>query len=346
MSLSGILKSTIKKPLEFTAARFGAHRRKGENRLWILMYHRILPKTDSRYTTEEPGMIVEPDTFRQHLQQLKALFTVVSLSDWVDRQQAGKSLPSHACAITFDDGWADNYQYAYPIIQQEQVPATLFAVSDMIGTNLSFWPNRLARLLNNATFNQLEQLPWLSSTIGKSGAMKGNSNLPVKTQLEPALLASIVNSFKTFPDSQLIQWLTEAEHMLSIAAKDSPDLVSWQQLQAMSDSGLVEIGSHTSNHFRLQQSLVANAMESEIIDSKQRLQDRLNKQVNLFCYPNGDTCSAALKTVAQHYKAAVTTQRGINSSTNFRANQLMRIGMHQDVSGTNTQFQARLANWY
>jgi len=226
------------------------------------------------------------------------------------------------------------------------VPVTLFAVSDMIGTNLSFWPNRLANLLNNAAYDQLEALPWLTAAISQLSAMQVSSNLPVQAQLTPELLAKIVHSFKSFPDSQLIQWLTEAEHKLSIAPKESPDLVSWEQLKTMSDSDLVEVGSHTCNHIRLQQSLNIDTMESEIIDSKLQLQDRLNRPVNLFCYPNGNTCPAALKKVTQHYKAAVTTQRGINNATHFRANQLLRIGMHQDASNTNTLFQSRLASWY
>ena len=87
-------------------------------------------------------------------------------------------------------------------------------------------------------------------------------------------------------------------------------------------------------------------MASEIIDSQQRLQDELNKPVDLFCYPNGDVCPEAIELVRHHYKAAVTTKRGINSNAGTDLHQLMRIGIHQDISNTATKFQSRLANWF
>ncbi|MFT5548301.1 MAG: hypothetical protein ACI9CO_000215, partial [Candidatus Azotimanducaceae bacterium] len=96
-SLSSALKNTIKTPIEKLAATLGPHRRQGKPSLWILMYHRILPVSDPRYHNEEPGMIVEPETFREHIRQLKQLFTIMPLSEWIERQRNGKSLPTNCC---------------------------------------------------------------------------------------------------------------------------------------------------------------------------------------------------------------------------------------------------------
>ncbi len=334
--LAHTIKNLIKIPIEKLSAQYGPHQRSGGNKLWILMYHRILPQSDPRYSKEEPGMIVEPETFLEHINQLKQLFTILPLSEWIHRSQMGQPLPDNACAITFDDGWADNYEYAFPIIQEQQIPTTLFAVSHMIGTNRQFWPNRLAELLKTATAEQLLSLPWLSTLVPPTA----------ETTFNKELLSSIVNQLKVNPDHLIHEWLANAEQQLDIEPATDQALVNWQQLKEMSDSGLVEIGSHTCNHTRLQDNLDHQIIESEIAASQLRLQEELNQPIDLFCYPNGDVSPAALAAVRKHYKAAVTTQRGINSGANNDHHQLLRIGVHQDISNTSNRFQARLANWF
>ena len=294
------------------------------------MYHRILPQHDPRYEGEEPGMIVEPHTFQQHLKQIKHLFTPMHLSEWVDRQQKGLTLPNKACAITFDDGWVDNYEYALPIIEQEQVPITLFAVSDMIGTQREFWPNQISTLVNTRSYEELLELPWLKPHLG--GAKPNTQDQ----------LSELIHSLKQHNDEQIFHWLSET----TIPTHDNNHLMSWQQLKQMSQSPLIEIGSHTCNHFRLNSQLSEEVLSAEIINSKNRLDDELSQQTQLFCYPNGDTCSKAIDLVGTHYQAAVTTKSGINKANAINLQQLTRIGIHEDVSNTATRFQARLANWF
>lgn len=332
MTLSRLVKSCLKFPLELGAANFGQHRfDSSDPRLWIMMYHRILPKSDPRYSIEEPGMIVEPETLRMHLQVLKSEFTIISLSEWIFRKKNCKPLPKKACAITFDDGWLDNYEYAWPILQQEQVPATLFAVPGMIETSLDFWPNRIAILLQQP-IEKLKSIEWLSELIDKQTNSRETS-------------AQVIDSLKAYSDDHLIELISQAEIELMISPTTTSSLMNWDQICELSDSGLVEIGSHTCQHIRLRQDIKSDIRFREISISKQQLQTRLNKPVELFCYPNGEYCEAAVREVSENYLAAVTTQGGINSLGSSNDFLLSRIGVHQDVSNNRRRLLARVANW-
>ncbi|HEY4342406.1 MAG TPA: polysaccharide deacetylase family protein [Steroidobacteraceae bacterium] len=329
------LKNTLKESAQRVASRFGPHRYgNGSPKLWILMYHRILPASDPRFASEEPGMIVTPDTFRQHLRQLKELFTLLPLAQWIEHRRSGKQLPKRSCAVTFDDGWLDNYEHALPILEREQVPATIFAVSHMIGTRREFWPNRMARIV--AADPQLNHpaLQWLRPFSGNLAASPGSRDW----------IAALINSCKRLSDDELNSRLDESEAALMLPPPQSPALLSWDQLRDMQRSGLVNVGSHTCNHYRLVANLDAQTMSREISESRRMLEEQLGTPITLFCYPNGDASSAAIELVRQHYAAAVTTRRGINTST-VDDYTLARIGVHEDITGTPTSFQARLSGW-
>jgi len=122
-------------------------RLRGGSRLLVLMYHRVLPADHADRLIEQPGMYVSPQTLDLHLTVLKRHFPVVHLDEWLSAAQRGGPLPSRACALTFDDGWRDNFEHAFPVLLRHRAPATIFLVSSMTGTLRQFWPNRLARRL-------------------------------------------------------------------------------------------------------------------------------------------------------------------------------------------------------
>ncbi len=334
---AGLLKSSLKSLAVTAAAQLGPQRWPGQQpRLWVLMYHRILPSDDARTLTEEPGMIVTPATFAMHLEVLREHFEFVALDAWLNARAQGKPLPARACAITFDDGWRDNYEFAWPLLRKYQVPATIFLVSDMIGTTRAFWPNRLARLLHRAGANWASNpaLLWLSSQLP--------ANLPATDFRE--MLAHCVAHCKTMREELLLERLAQAEQQLAIATDASADLMDWQQIDEMASSGLIRFGSHTRNHMRLLPDADESRLLDEVIGSKQQLEQQLQKPVELFCYPNGDASPVAEHAVSQHYLGAVTTARGINDRRT-PAPHLFRVGLHEDVSNTPRKLLARLSCW-
>lgn len=336
-----MIKTAARQAVLRVASRFGPHRRHSTTpRLWILMYHRVLPADQAAAEGEEPGMYVTPDTFARHLRWVRECFQIVRLGDWVERVQTGEIVPANACAITFDDGWRDNYEYALPLLVDTDTPATVFAVSHMLGTRSQFWPNRLSRLLDARGDSVLTDpaCDWLrKQAAGLPGGLQA-------ALISADARAALINRCKSLSDAVLERHLDELEHRGAPLPPPPRSLMDWHELRAMVATGLVDVGSHTCHHYRLRPELSAEVTTREIVASKQRLEEELSRPVPLFCYPNGDYTASAAVQVAKHYQAAVTTQRGINTA-DTRMNKLLRIGLHEDVSASYHGFMARLSGW-
>ena len=120
-------------------------------RALILMYHRVLPKHETAVGFVQAGMYVTPATFQCHLQWLTQHFQVVTLRSLVEKWDRGDWDDSaRYCAITFDDGWVDNYRYAYPLLRAYGAPATIFLPTALTGTREWLWSDRLGYLLTVA----------------------------------------------------------------------------------------------------------------------------------------------------------------------------------------------------
>lgn len=287
-------------------------------------------------------MYVSPETFRLHMSLLRDYFQPIHLSHWLELKNTGKELPLRACAITFDDGWADNYEFAFPVLKEFDIPATIFLVSEMIGKNQTFWPERLARLLINIAEHHSESwaqpsLDWIKNC---STSYTFSAALPTQDEL-----SEIIDAAKSFSDEEINHRLDTLETTIIHASDDVlPSLLSWQQVNEMCNSGLVEAGSHTCHHIRLTDNIDNSRLTHEIISSKKTIEDNIGHEVKTFCYPNGNHSEHALSLVRQHYIGAVTTQSGWNTSVSDN-HLLNRIGVHEDISNDRTSFLSRLSGW-
>jgi peptidoglycan/xylan/chitin deacetylase (PgdA/CDA1 family) len=95
----------------------------------IIMYHKI----DGNSATSR--LSVSPENFKRQMCFLKnQRYNVVKLEDLADMVKKNK-FPPKTIAITFDDGYENNYTDAYPVLKEIGLPATIFIIPTMIGTD-------------------------------------------------------------------------------------------------------------------------------------------------------------------------------------------------------------------
>lgn len=110
----------------------------------VLCYHEVTPDR------EDDCMNVKPEVFRQHIREFKeAGYSFIDVGDLRRYAKSPVSFPEKTLLITFDDGYADNYKYAYPILREEQVPGTFFVVSSTINKDNRLTADQLREMLSN-----------------------------------------------------------------------------------------------------------------------------------------------------------------------------------------------------
>lgn len=302
--------------------------------LLVLMYHRVLPRDHTDRNVEQPGMYVSPETLRMHIDTLRENFTLVHLDEWVRNEVEGGANPARACALTFDDGWRDNFDHAFPILRETGAPATIFLVSTLIGTDAEFWPNRLSRLL--ATGISLDCLPpKLAATLRPLAT--SHAHVSGYDADEAICLA------KGLGDAEMNELLDKAEQGIADSAGRRA-VMNEQEVLSMAASGLIRFGSHTRTHYRCRPGAPRAELEREIRDSRAEISATLGQSTTLFCYPNGDTTPEAVDVVRHHYDAAVTTVRGWYRPGADRY-LIPRVGVHEDISSRRDAFLARISCW-
>lgn len=313
-------------------------RRQGS--LVVLMYHRVLPKNSPARQTEQPGMYVSPETLDLHLNELRRHFELVHLDEWLRRAKRGAPLPRLACALTFDDGWSDNYEFALPVLRKHGAPATIFLVSSYIGTTYRFWPNRLMSLLQKSFAEP-------GSVIFPQPLIRIVE--PVLAEAKDRGALSVEDTDRAVQgakglDEEVIRGLVQTAEKSCEHTVAAGEILNREEIAKMAATGLVRYGSHTATHFRLGGRISSRDLDREIVGSRKLLHEISGHAIDLFCYPNGETSPAALDRVRRHYLGAVTTCTGwYNASADPYL--IRRIGVHEDVSNTRESFLERLSGW-
>ncbi|MBC7191036.1 MAG: polysaccharide deacetylase family protein [Marinobacter sp.] len=297
--------------------------------LVILTYHRVLPENAPEREFEQPGMIISPENLQQHIRLIRSMGAEpVHLDEWLRKKKAREPLPPLSVAFTFDDGWRDNYLYAFPLLSREQVPATIFLVTKMVDTNDTFWPEQVIQLLRTPGINLNEpSLEWLRPYLGEFADKS--------TPLSLLQADEVISRLKDLDDATILNHLASCTPSLpknqTRTPEPTPPVLQSRDLAEMARNDLVKYGAHTQNHFRLNRLNSKAALEQQIAGCLSDLEAMKINSTPIFCYPNGDITGSGEQLVANHYLAACTTKTGWNKLTRSEYD-LHRFNLHDGNS--------------
>jgi peptidoglycan/xylan/chitin deacetylase (PgdA/CDA1 family) len=245
----------------------------------VITYHGVLPTADDR-DHFLCGNFVACSAFEWQMARVRRYYTPVSLSQVVRALENGEPLPERALAVTFDDGFANNYRFAGPILRTYGIPATVFLATghlDVPGAQL--WTERVKRAVFLST---LERLPAVLPELAE---------LPLGSDGQRADSArKVLGRMKRMPPADRDRALAELERVcgrppLLEGDRDRYDFLTWEEVRRMDAAG-IEFGSHTVSH-PIMSTVDEAALAIEVGDSRRAIEDALQKPCLTFAYPNG-----------------------------------------------------------
>jgi peptidoglycan/xylan/chitin deacetylase (PgdA/CDA1 family) len=282
-----------------------------------LTYHRVADPAAAPWLY--PGLIsATPAAFEEQMRVLSRDFRPISMHELLAAHYGKAPLPRRAVLVTFDDGYRDFAEHAWPVLSELGIPVTLFVPSSYPNSpGLSFWWDRL----------------WAALTSLSEGA-----------QLEtPCGVLSVSSAAKRLEIArQLIDWHKRLPHDESMASVDAiceksgtvageRSSLSWDELRGLAADG-VTLSPHSRTHPLLTR-VPDSVMRAEIEGSRDDLLRQLNGVEsavarNVFAYPSGAHDERVRQAALNAgYELAFATARGVNVVGRSDPQRLRRINV-------------------
>lgn len=263
----------------------------------IFQYHRVNDDRDPFLG----GLDVE--TFRSQMRYLAANFPIVTLDQVANRDLSGSH--PYCAAVTFDDGYRDNFICAFPILKQLGIPATIFLATGYIETEQLPWYDQV-----RLAFKLTTRTRFLIAQRGGPGGCLANLSSRLR------FMEQTLGWLRGMRENERKQALADVFRALGLP----PDLnlpnqvLRWEDIRQMSKSNIT-FGAHTVTHPVLSR-ISAAELKQEIDGSKKSIENRLQLPVSHFAYPFGQTddydLQAKYAVRSAGFKTAVTTIWGLN----------------------------------
>ena len=291
-------------------------------RITVLAYHRIMDLAAPTFNGFTSNVSASPEMFAWQMETVKSRFNVIDLG-WLLRWLNGRAeLPDHPLLITFDDGYADTFIHAYPVLMRMELPATLFVTSGHIDSQSPFYWDLVAHVFRQTkkdelTLTGLGQWTWRSADD------------------RDRVTAAVLSRLKRLSHEDKIRFVVEIPAALGVTIPQeelAPLLLDWDDVREMSQHGIA-IGGHTHSHTVLTRASSAMARD-EVLECKRRIEEEIQQSVLAFAYANGAASDFNIdheQMLAEAgYQAAFSALSGPVSFSAVRANPfaIRRISIH------------------
>lgn len=286
-SISADTIKDIEQSLKFT----GQYRLK--NNICALYYHRVCNIQPDIWK-----LAIKPDLFEKHIKYLSENYKIIrSDSDF-------SNVMEPSIIITFDDGYADNFMNALPILERYNTPATVFVSTGNVDTVKEFWWDALERIICRNP-NIPNNIQWHDNQY-----CTNNQENRIQTCYD---IHPILKVMSHEVRERELRELAE-EYCAELGEHTDNRCLTTEELKKMSESPLVTIGGHTVTHSSMNDQSPED-QNKEIVNSKKRIEEIIGKRIDVFSYPFGGISDYSIKTMEllkeNDYIRSFTTNSGM-----------------------------------
>jgi peptidoglycan/xylan/chitin deacetylase (PgdA/CDA1 family) len=237
----------------------------------VLLYHRV------RDTNYDPQLLsVSHANFDAQLEYLKKHYNFITVETFNERLRTQRPFKKNSLLITFDDGYADNYHNALPILEKHSLQSVFYIATRNLNSDEIFWWDELDEIFRDESLLNSSVLKELLDLRKKSSA----------TALYTFYLDHLKTAASLEARDLLLGQVRRLRH-LSKEEKEKHRCLKYSELKNLSESSEAVIGAHTENHLSLGH-ISHQDQEFEIKRSVVELENLLGKSPTLFSYPYGE----------------------------------------------------------
>lgn len=308
--IRGLLKTGIAHGLHLSGARLGRRGARGAaDGPLVIGYHRVVEDFDRSAGRAIPAMLVSRAMLARQLDWIERRYRFVTLDELTDELRNGRRPGRRAAAITFDDGFRDVYELAFPLLRSKGIPFAVFVITDLISTGRVPPADHLHLLLSGALADGPASARRLVRLV--AGLEPGLVPAARLRRLAAAGSVSLLRALlELLPQERLLRVIAALEARVAIERRALAEhrMMTWEMLRDMRRAGVV-VGSHSRTHPLLSLESRERA-EHEITGSRRLLEERLGGPIRHFAYPDGSFDAATVAAVAAAgYESAYTTCR-------------------------------------